>query len=152
MAEGETLTVPIALTSQGRELGLPQYATDLSAGMDLMAAIPAEIVIEPGARRLIATGIHIGLPPGYEAQVRPRSGLALKQGLTILNSPGTIDADYRGQVQVIVANLGQEPIHIQPGRRIAQLVVAPVSRVRWQLQDRLEETERGEGGFGHTGS
>ena len=151
MADQETVTVSIALTPQGQELGVPEYATDLSAGMDLMAAIPGEIILELGARRLIPTGIHIGLPPGYEAQVRPRSGLALKEGLAILNSPGTIDADYRGQVQVIVANLGHEPIYIEPGQRIAQLVVAPVSRVEWQLQEELDDTERGEGGFGHTG-
>lgn len=151
MADGETVTVSIALTPQGRELGVPEYATELSAGMDLMAAIPGEIILEPGARRLIPTGIHIGLPPGYEAQVRPRSGLALKEGLAILNSPGTIDADYRGQVQVILANLGHEPVYIQRGQRIAQLVVAPVSRVEWQLREELDDTERGEGGFGHTG-
>ena len=151
MADVETVTVSIALTPEGRELGVPEYATELAAGMDLMAAILGEIILEPGARRLIPTGIHIGLPPGYEAQVRPRSGLALKEGLAILNSPGTVDADYRGQVQIIVANLGGEPIYIQRGQRIAQLVVAPVSRVEWQLQEELDDTERGEGGFGHTG-
>ena len=151
MSEPDKVTVAIALTPEGRELGVPQYATELSAGMDLQAAIVADIVLEPGERRLIPTGIYIGLPPEYEAQIRPRSGLALKQGLAILNSPGTIDADYRGQVQVILANLGHEPVIIERGQRIAQMVVSPVSRVTWQVQEELDETDRGTGGFGHTG-
>jgi dUTP pyrophosphatase len=120
--------------------------------MDLQAAIEQEQTIEPGERVLIPTGIHISLPPGYEAQIRPRSGLALKHGLTVLNSPGTIDADYRGQVQVILANLGSEPVTIQSGQRIAQMVVAPVSRVCWEVREQLDETGRGSGGFGHTGT
>ena len=151
MSERDEVTVAIAFTPEGRELGVPEYATELSAGMDLQAAIVADIVLEPGERRLIPTGIYIGLPPGYEAQIRPRSGLALKQGLAVLNSPGTIDADYRGQVQVILANLGHEPVTIERGQRIAQMVVAPVSRVTWQVREELDETDRGAGGFGHTG-
>ncbi len=150
MSEPDKVTVAIAFTREGRELGVPEYATELSAGMDLQAAIVTDIVLEPGERRLIPTGIYIGLPPGYEAQIRPRSGLALKQGLAILNSPGTIDADYRGQVQVILANLGREPVAIERGQRIAQMVVVPVSRVTWQVQEELDETGRGAGGFGHT--
>lgn len=147
----QQITVAVSLTADGRNLGVPRYATELSAGMDLQAAIQQEIILQPGERALVPTGIHISLPPGHEAQVRPRSGLALKHGLSILNSPGTIDADYRGQVQVILANLGSEPITIQPGERIAQMVVAPVSRVTWDVRDDLDETERGAGGFGHTG-
>jgi len=147
----DRVNVRISFTSEGRKLGAPQYATELSAGMDLCAAISANLVIEPGERRLVPAGIFIALPPGYEAQVRPRSGLALKQGLAVLNSPGTIDADYRGEVQIILANLGREPIAIEPGQRIAQLVVAPVSRVTWEVSEQLDETERGAGGFGHTG-
>ena len=146
------VSIAVCLTAQGRKLGLPGYATELSAGMDLQAAIEQEQTIEPGERVLIPTGIHISLPPGYEAQIRPRSGLALKHGLTVLNSPGTIDADYRGQVQVILANLGSEPVTIQSGQRIAQMVVAPVSRVCWEVRKQLDETGRGSGGFGHTGT
>lgn len=146
------VSIAVCLTAQGRKLGLPGYATELSAGMDLQAAIEQEQTIEPGERVLIPTGIHISLPPGYEAQIRPRSGLALKHGLTVLNSPGTIDADYRGQVQVILANLGSKPVTIQSGQRIAQMVVAPVSRVCWEVRKQLDETGRGSGGFGHTGT
>lgn len=146
------VSVAVCLTARGRKLGLPGYATELSAGMDLQAAIEQEQTIEPGERVLIPTGIHISLPRGHEAQIRPRSGLALKHGLTVLNSPGTIDADYRGQVQVILANLGSEPVTIQSGQRIAQMVVAPVSRVCWEVREQLDETGRGSGGFGHTGT
>ncbi len=151
MSEPDRVTVAIAFTPEGRELGVPEYATELAAGMDLQAALVEAIVLQPGERRLIPTGIYLGLPPGYEAQIRPRSGLALKQGLAVLNSPGTIDADYRGQVQVILANLGQEPVTIERGQRIAQMLVAPVSRVTWQVQEQLDQTARGPGGFGHTG-
>jgi len=151
LSEPDRVTVAIAFTPEGRELGVPEYATELAAGMDLQAALVEAIVLQPGERRLIPTGIYLGLPPGYEAQIRPRSGLALKQGLAVLNSPGTIDADYRGQVQVILANLGQEPVTIERGQRIAQMLVAPVSRVTWQVQEQLDQTARGPGGFGHTG-
>jgi len=130
---------------------LPKYATKLSAGMDLRANIEEPIVLQPGERRLIPTGIHIGLPQGYEAQVRPRSGLALKHGITCLNSPGTIDADYTGDVGVILINHGQEPFTINDGDRIAQMVIAKYKQVTWVEVEVLQATERGDGGFGHTG-
>ena len=130
---------------------LPKYATKLSAGMDLRANIEEPIVLQPGERRLIPTGIHIGLPQGYEAQVRPRSGLALKHGITCLNSPGTIDADYTGDVGVILINHGQESFTINDGDRIAQMVIAKYKQVTWVEVEELQATERGDGGFGHTG-
>lgn len=130
---------------------LPAYMTPHAAGMDLYADIAAELRLAPGERALVGTGIAIALPEGYEAQVRPRSGLALKHGITMLNSPGTIDADYRGEIGVIVVNHGSEPFTIRSGERIAQLVVAPVVRAQLILVDELSETDRGEGGFGHTG-
>lgn len=130
---------------------LPKYATKLSAGMDLRANIEEPIVLQPGERRLIPTGIHIGLPQGYEAQVRPRSGLAIKHGITCLNSPGTIDADYTGDVGVILINHGQEPFTINDGDRIAQMVIAKYKQVTWVEVEELQATERGDGGFGHTG-
>lgn len=130
---------------------VPVYMTEGSAGADLIAAIPAPVILEPGQYRLIDTGIAIALPPGYEAQVRPRSGLAAKHGITCLNTPGTIDADYRGEIKVILINHGQHPFIIQPGERIAQLVIAPVVQGQWVITDELPETERGTGGFGHTG-
>ena len=130
---------------------LPKYATKLSAVMDLRANIEEPIVLQPGERRLIPTGIHIGLPQGYEAQVRPRSGLALKHGITCLNSPGTIDADYTGDVGVILINHGQEPFTINDGDRIAQMVIAKYKQVTWVEVEELQATERGDGGFGHTG-
>lgn len=134
-------------------LQLPAYETALSAGMDLRAAVPedAPLTLEPGARALAPTGLAIALPPGYEAQVRPRSGLALKHGLTCLNTPGTIDADYRGEVKVLLINLGQDAFVVRRGERIAQLVVAPVTRAEWREVAALPETARGEGGFGSTG-
>ena len=130
---------------------LPKYATKLSAGMDLRANIDEPMVLQPGERRLIPTGIHIGLPQGYEAQVRPRSGLALKHGITCLNSPGTIDADYTGDVGVILINHGHEPFTINDGDRIAQMVIAKFKKAVWVEVDVLQDTERGDGGFGHTG-
>ena len=130
---------------------LPQYATHLSAGVDLRANLESPIILEPMQRRLVPTGLFIALPPGFEAQVRPRSGLALKHGLTVLNSPGTIDADYRGEVCVILANLSEEPFVINDGERIAQMVIARHEQAEWELVDQLDETERGAGGFGHTG-
>jgi dUTP pyrophosphatase len=122
-----------------------------AAGVDLRSAVTEGVTLASGERCLIPTGIRIALPEGYEAQVRPRSGLAIRHGIGMVNSPGTIDADYRGEIQVILINLGQEPFTIQRGDRIAQLVVAPVTRVAWQEVASLDETERGEGGFGHTG-
>ena len=133
-----------------RVLELPAYMTDGAAGMDLCADIAAAMTLAPLARALIPTGIAIALPMGFEAQIRPRSGLALKQGLTMLNSPGTIDADYRGEIQVIAINLGGEPIVIEPGQRIAQMVVQRVVRAQWQEVKDLPQSERQEGGFGHT--
>jgi dUTP pyrophosphatase len=130
---------------------LPAYMTPHAAGMDLYAEIPDDIVIEPGGRILVGTGIAIALPDGYEAQVRPRSGLALKHGITMLNSPGTIDADYRGEIGVIVVNHGNEPFVVRNGERIAQMVVAPVTRAELFEVEDLDETLRGSGGFGHTG-
>ena len=133
----------------GEGLPLPSYATDHAAGMDVVAA--EAIVLEPGARHAVATGFAIAIPIGYEVQVRPRAGLALKHGITCLNTPGTIDADYRGEVKIILANLGAEPFPIARGDRIAQLVPAPVQHARFAEVDELDETRRGEGGFGSTG-
>lgn len=147
------VSVPLEQLPHGEGLELPTHATDKSAGMDLRAAVPEEEPIElrPGERELVPTGFKMALPDGYEAQVRPRSGLALKRGVTVLNAPGTIDADYRGEVGVILINHGQEPYLVHRGDRIAQMVVAPHAQVAWQHRDALTETERGEGGFGHTG-
>ena len=133
----------------GEGLPLPAYATAQAAGMDVVAA--ESLILEPGDRQAVATGFALAIPEGYEVQVRPRSGLALKYGITCLNTPGTIDADYRGEVRVILANLGREPFAIERGDRIAQLVPAPVQHARWVEVDSLDETARGEGGFGSTG-
>ena len=142
--------VKIEVINKGRQ-PLPAYATAQSAGMDLRANIPESFTLQPLERRLIPTGLYIALPEGYEAQVRPRSGLALKKGITVLNSPGTIDADYRGELGVILVNLSNEPFTVNDGERIAQLVVARHEVVEWAPVEVLDETERGEGGFGHTG-
>lgn len=144
-------SVAITTLAHAEGLDLPAYATEHAAGMDLCAAVTADVVLQPGERKLIPTGLAIALPEGFEAQVRPRSGLALKSGLSVLNSPGTIDADYRGEVQIILANLGQEAFTVTRGMRIAQMVVAPYTRVTWQQTDSLPETARGAGGFGSTG-
>ena len=133
----------------GREV--PAYATALSAGMDLRACLDAPVPLAPLERTLVPTGLFIALPPGFEAQVRPRSGLAAKHGVTVLNTPGTIDADYRGEIKVILVNLSSTPFDIVPGERIAQMVVARHERVEWEETDSLDETERGAGGFGSTG-
>ena len=130
---------------------LPAYATALSAGMDLRADLEAPVILEPLERILVPTGLFIALPAGFEAQVRPRSGLAAKHGVTVLNTPGTIDADYRGEIKVILVNLSHTPFTIVPGERIAQLVVARHERVEWEEAESLDETARGEGGFGSTG-
>lgn len=145
------LPVAIAVAPEGEGLPLPQYATDGSVGLDLLAAIPEPVTLAPGERRAISTGIRIALPPGYEAQVRPRSGLARDHGLGMVNAPGTIDPDFRGTIQVLLINLGHELLTIRRGERIAQMVIAPVARVVWQPVDELPETARGDGGFGHTG-
>lgn len=130
---------------------LPAYATSLSAGMDLRANLDQPVVLKPLGRALVPTGLYMALPAGYEAQVRPRSGLALKKGITVLNAPGTIDADYRGEVGVVLVNLSDEPFVIEDGERIAQLVIARHEQAEWVEVEQLDETERGEGGFGHTG-
>ena len=145
------LAVALQVLPHGAGLPLPSYATPGSAGVDLTAALEAPLVLSPGARAAVPTGIALALPEGYEAQVRPRSGLALNHGIAVLNSPGTIDSDYRGEVRVILANLGDTPVTIARGERIAQLVVAPVSRVAFERVADLPETRRGAGGFGSTG-
>ncbi|MBQ7415206.1 MAG: dUTP diphosphatase [Prevotella sp.] len=142
--------VQIKVVNRGHQQ-LPVYATPQSAGMDLRANIDAPITLHPMERRLIPTGLHIALPEGYEAQVRPRSGLALKHGLTVLNSPGTIDADYRGEVGVLLINLSQEDFVINDGERIAQMVIARHEQAGFVIVEELDQTERGEGGYGHTG-
>ena len=144
--------IPLERLPHGQGLPLPAYATAESAGMDLLAAVEADVVLRPGERRLIPTGIAIALPPGTEAQVRPRSGLALKHGVTVLNAPGTIDADYRGEVGVILINQGQESFCVTRGTRIAQLVIAPCLQAGWQPVESLEDSARGAGGFGSTGT
>lgn len=146
-----TIEVAIRRLSHGADLPLPAYATAQSAGVDLLAAIRDDMVIAPAARALVPTGVAIALPEGFEAQIRPRSGLAAKNGVTLLNSPGTIDADYRGEIQVLVVNLGADPFTVSRGMRIAQMVVAPVSRLRWREAEVLPGSVRGEGGFGSTG-
>lgn len=130
---------------------LPAYETILSAGMDLRASLTESIILQPMQRALIPTGLYIELPAGTEAQIRPRSGLAFKHGITILNSPGTIDADYRGEIKVLLINLSQEPFEIKDSERIAQMIISKHETVEWQLVESLNETQRGEGGFGHTG-
>jgi len=147
------VAVQILRLPHGAGLALPEYQSAQAAGLDLLAAVPddAAVVLSPLARALIPTGIAIALPPGMEAQVRPRSGLAARHGLTVLNSPGTIDADYRGEIQVILANLGAEPFTVARGLRIAQLVIAPVARARLVEVRTLDATLRGDGGFGSTG-
>jgi dUTP pyrophosphatase len=147
----DEIRVQIVRTRGNPDLPLPEPATPGSAGMDLRACVPRPVVLEPGKRMLIPTGFCIALPAGYEGQVRPRSGLALRQGLTMLNTPGTIDSDYRGEIAVIAVNLGQEPVTIGRGDRIAQLVIAPVVRPRLVLSEELPPTDRSAGGFGHTG-
>ena len=148
----DAITLPVVANTPH---DLPSYSTPDSAGMDLRAKLDKAITLQPGQRALVPTGLHMALPSGYEAQVRPRSGLAYKHGVTVLNSPGTIDADYRGDVGVILINHGQAPFVVEDGERIAQLVIARYERATWQVHDALSdlpETERGEGGFGHTGT
>lgn len=130
---------------------LPEYETILSAGMDLRASIEETIILQPMQRVLVPTGLFIELPTGFEAQVRPRSGLALKHGITVLNSPGTIDADYRGEIKILLVNLSDKAFEIKNAERIAQMIVAKHERVEWELSEDLTQTQRGEGGFGHTG-
>ncbi len=148
----EKITVSLTPLPHAVGLSLPTYATEQSAGMDLSAALEESIELSPGERALIPTGLSIALPPGYEAQIRPRSGLAIKYGVTVLNTPGTVDADYRGEIKVIIANLGTEPYTIERGMRIAQMVIAKHASVSWTVAEELDDTERGAGGFGSTGS
>jgi len=143
--------IDVVRLPHGRDLPLPHYASAQAAGMDLRAAVQETVVLAPGERRLIPTGLAMALPPGFEAQVRPRSGLALKHGVTVLNAPGTIDADYRGEVGVILVNLGDMPFHVERGDRIAQLVIAPCAQAGWREVAELEQSERGAGGFGSSG-
>jgi len=145
------VSVAVRRLANGRDLPLPAYETGAAAGMDLLAAVDADLVLAPGARALVPTGIQVALPEGFDGQVRPRSGLALRHGVTVLNTPGTIDADYRGEIGVVLVNLGNASFTVTRGMRIAQLVVAPVARVGWQEVEALPESGRGDGGFGSTG-
>jgi dUTP pyrophosphatase len=144
-------SVPIVRLPHGTDLDLPAYATEHAAGLDLMAAIAEPMAIPVGKRAMVPTGIAVALPIGFEAQVRPRSGLAAKNGVTVLNSPGTIDADYRGEIKVILINFGETDFLVEPKSRIAQLIVAPVLQIRWDEVETLPQTARGDGGFGSTG-
>ena len=145
------LTIELKKLDNFKALDLPAYETNLAAGVDLRAAISEPLVLAPGARSLIATGLAMALPAGYEAQIRPRSGLAYKHGISVVNSPGTIDADYRGEVKILLINHGQEPFTIERGDRIAQMVIAPVTQANFKIVETLSETERGSGGYGSTG-
>jgi dUTP pyrophosphatase len=146
------LTIRISRISPSvSDIPLPQYATEGAAGMDLYAAVTEELVVQPGETKLIPTGFSVEVPPGYEAQIRPRSGLAAKNQMGILNSPGTIDSDYRGEVKVILTNFGKNAFLVKRGDRIAQMVISSYAKITWNEVDSLNETRRGEGGFGHTG-
>jgi dUTP pyrophosphatase len=147
----EKLKIKITRLRQNHDLPLPQYTTEGSAGMDIYADIEDEMIIKPGEIVMIPTGIAIELPPGYEAQIRPRSGLAINHGITLLNTPGTIDSDYRGEIKVILINLGKKEFKVKRGDRIAQMVVSKYAKVEWEETDELNATKRGAGGFGHTG-
>jgi dUTP pyrophosphatase len=147
-----TATIAVVRLPHAEGLPLPDYATPGAAGMDLLAAVTAPVTLSPGGRTLVPTGLRVALPPGHELQVRPRSGLALKHGIVMPNSPGTVDEDYRGELQVIVMNAGTEPFVIERGMRIAQAILAPVTRAAWQVVETLPETARGSGGFGSTGT
>lgn len=152
MSEPDKIEVELTAHEHAVGLNTPTYATEQSAGMDLTAALEEAIELAPGERALIPTGISIALPPGFEAQIRPRSGLAIKHGVTVLNTPGTVDADYRGEIKVVLINHGQEEFTIERGMRIAQMVIARHANVKWKVVRELNETERGTGGFGSTGT
>jgi dUTP pyrophosphatase len=154
VTNSERVEVRVLRLPHGADLPLPEYQSSLAAGLDLLAAVPADAPIElaPGARALVPTGIAIALPPSFEGQVRPRSGLAARHAVTVLNAPGTVDADYRGELQVILVNLGAEPFVVSRGMRIAQLIVAPVQRIKLLEVDALDSTMRAHGGFGSTGT
>jgi len=148
----ERITIKIKRLGTGTDSPLPSYMSDQASGMDLCAHLSNEVVVPPGDRRLIPTGIAVAIPEGYEGQVRPRSGLAVKDGIAIVNSPGTIDSDYRGEIKIILINLGDEPFVVRHGARVAQLVITPVVRAQLEEVAELPETSRNEGGFGHTGA
>lgn len=147
----DIVSIEITQLPETKDLPLPAYESLHASGMDLRAAVTEPVTLDAGERRAVPTGLCVAIPPGFEAQVRPRSGWALRNGITMINAPGTIDADYRGEIKVLLVNLGNEAVTINRGDRIAQMVVAPVTRVEWQKTDTLSETERGDGGFGHTG-
>jgi dUTP pyrophosphatase len=149
MPSNDAVAVRIRRLEHGEGLELPKYATDGAAGMDVLAA--EDVTLEPGMRHAVATGLSVAIPAGYEIQVRPRSGLALKHGISVPNTPGTIDSDYRGELKIILINHGAEPFPIHRGDRVAQLVLAPVTQARWEEVEQLDETARGAGGFGSTG-
>ena len=147
----ETIQVQMKRQPGTEDVPLPEYMSRHASGMDVRAAVTEPVTLAPGQVGLIPTGFHIAVPPGYEAQLRPRSGLALKNGIMVVNSPGTIDADYRGEVKIILGNMGREPFTIRRGDRIAQMVIQRVARVHWDVRAELPETDRNHGGFGHTG-
>lgn len=147
----QKIKVYLEQTPEGKDLPIPKYMSEQAAGMDLYACVDEDTVLHKGEIKLISTGIKIALPQGYEAQIRPRSGLALKHGITLVNSPGTIDADYRGEIKIIMLNVGTQDFVISRGERIAQMVINKIEQISWELVNELEETDRGEGGFGHTG-
>lgn len=150
-ASGGKVTVLVRVEPEGRGLDLPRYQSERAAGMDLLAALEQDLLLAPGGRALVSTGVALAIPAGYEGQVRPRSGLAIREGITMLNAPGTIDADYRGTVKLVVVNHGSEPVTIRRGERLAQLVIARVERAALEVVSELPGTSRGEGGFGSTG-
>lgn len=145
------LKVYLEQTEDGKDLPIPKYMSEQAAGMDLYACVNESVVLKHGEIKLIPTGIKIALPDGYEAQIRPRSGLAFKYGISLVNTPGTIDADYRGEIKIIMINFGEKDFEIKRGERIAQMVINKIEQVQWEVVDILESSERGEGGFGHTG-
>lgn len=151
-ANDNQVSIALKILDHAKDLPLPAYATAQAAGMDIVAAIDAPITMQPGERALIPTGLSIALPAGFECQIRPRSGLAAKNGVTVLNSPGTVDADYRGEIKAILINLGQEPFVIERGMRIAQMIIARYTQASWSIVADLDETDRGTGGFGSTGT
>jgi dUTP pyrophosphatase len=151
-ANDNQVSIALKILDHAKDLPLPAYATAQAAGMDIVAAIDAPITMQPGERALVPTGLSIALPAGFECQIRPRSGLAAKNGVTVLNSPGTVDADYRGEIKAILINLGQEPFTIERGMRIAQMVIARYTQANWSVVADLDETSRGAGGFGSTGT
>jgi dUTP pyrophosphatase len=147
----QKIKVYVEQTDNGKDLPLPKYMSEQAAGMDLYSCVEEDVTIKVGEIKLIPTGLKIALPTGYEAQIRPRSGLALKHGITLVNTPGTIDADYRGEIKLIMINVGNEDFTIKRGERIAQMVVNKIEQIEWEIADKLEESDRGQGGFGHTG-